>query len=242
MMKKRFYSILISSLKLLRIFILFLLFSNTTYSQNYISYQKAINTCESFILEKEYNDALNLYDSIFNTYDFCFAQDYFVALQVSCFTNDTTKAIRYLKRCLNTGIKISYISNDTITKKICTREFINDKIKTIDSLIFDYYKSIDMNYRGLLMELTSIDQYYRDKHQISHYYHPFRRMIWNMRWIKAIDEIVENRLILEIIKKGYPGEKLIGLRERWMLSKYKTNDLGEETALLIFMHYYSFKK
>lgn len=218
-----------------------LLLTNSTYSQNYISYQKEINRCESSILQKKYSDALTLYDSIFNTYDFCFAQDYFVALQVSCFTSDTTKAIRYLKRCLNAGIKISYISNDTITKKICTREFINDKIKNIDSLIFDYYKSIDMNYRGLIMELTSIDQYYRDKHQINHYYHPFRRMIWNVRWKKEVNDLVEERLIPKIIKIGYPGEKLIGLKESWMLNKYKTNDIVDATALLIFRHYYSFK-
>ena len=218
-----------------------LLLTNTTYSQNYISYQTKINKCESFILKKEYNNAINYYDSIFNSYNFCFAQDYFVALQVSCYINDTIKAVGYIKKCLKAGVKINYITTDSITKKICTNKFIQNRIENIDSLIFKYYQSIDINYRGFLMELTSIDQYYRDKHQVIHTFHPLRKLIWNKRWKKEINELVENRLITKIIKLGYPGEKLIGLKEKWMLSKYKTNGLGDVTALLIFRHYYSFK-
>jgi hypothetical protein len=218
-----------------------ILLTNTTYSQNYISYQKEINKCESFILERKYSDALNLYDCIFNSYNFCFAQDYFVALQVSCFINDTSRTIKYVKNCLRAGIKMNYISKDTITKKICTNKFIQNRINNIDSLIFEYYQSIDINYRGCLMELTSIDQYYRDKHQITHTSHPVRKLIWNIRWKKEVNDLVEERLIPKIIKTGYPGEKLIGLKESWMLNKYKTNDIGDATALLIFRHFYSFK-
>ena len=215
--------------------------TNITYSQNYISYQKEINRCESYILQKDYTDATKLYDSIFNSYNFCFAQDYFVALQVACFTNDTTRVVEYLKKCLKAGVKINYITTDTITKKICSAKFIHGRIKNINSLIFEYYQSIDIDYRGFLMELTSIDQYYRDKHQIIHNFHPIRKSVWNIRWKKEVKDLVEKRLIPKINKFGYPGEKLIGLKESWMLDKYRTNDLEDVTALLIFRHYYSYK-
>jgi hypothetical protein len=226
---------------IIQLFLLFILSSNF-YGQNYISYSKKINAAESFVLQAKYNEAIEIYDSVFNTYGFCFAEDYFVALQVACFTNDTSKAIDYIKRCFRAGIDKEYLLNDLITKKICTNGFMDEHLDTYDSLSFQYNNSIDKKYRGKMIELTSIDQFHRDKQQIAHRKHPLRRLIWKLRWKKVIQEIVDIELIPHILENGYPGEKVIGLRKLWMLNKYRSNAITEGTALLIFKHYYAFCK
>jgi len=228
----------------LAIFFLFLnlILSHNFYAQNYISYSKSINKAESCVLYAKYKQAIEIYDSVFNAYDFCFAEDYFVALQVACFTNDTSKAIDYTKRCFRAGVDKEYLLNDFITKKICTDGFMNENFDNYLSLSCQYNHSLDKKYRGEMIELTSIDQFHRDKHQVTHRKHPLRRLIWGLRWKKVIHKIVDIKLLPCILEKGYPGEKIIGLKKLWMLSKYQSKDITESTALLIFKHYYAYSK
>jgi hypothetical protein len=68
----------------------------------------------------------------------------------------------------------------------------------------------------------------------------WRHFIW-IKWRKVTKEIIEEELIPLIKRNGFPGEKLIGLDEKWMHYKSKNDRYNSTFCYLIFIHYFSVK-
>ena len=220
---------------------LFFLFCFIVSSQDYIRYHKLVSTAESYILEAENKNALLVYDSLFSQYEFCFAHDCFVALQIATLTKDTSKINTYIARCFKSGILIDYIEQDNITKELKkTEDWLKFKILQ-DSLNLIYSKKIDKKLLCLTVEQNAIDQHYRNNHQVLHSKHPIRRLFWNVCWLKQIQIIIEDKLVPVMQENGYLGEKLIGISEKWQSYSFQTNKIDNSVVRLIFMHYYSNK-
>lgn len=56
---------------------------------------------------------------------------------------------------------------------------------------------------------------------------------------KSNKKIVVNELTPLIDSLGFPGEKLIGLDEKWMHYKRRTDGVGTSFAFMILVHYFS---
>ena len=220
---------------------IFLCLYFTGFSQDYFRYNKSVSSAESFVLKAEYKNALLIYDSLFSEYNFCFAHDCFVALQVATLTKDSSRMHNYIIKCFKSGIRMDYIEHDTITQ-----ELKKDKnwlqFKPIqDSLYLEYIKRIDKKLLSLTIELNAIDQHYRNNHEVLHWKHPIRRTLWNLRWLKEIQIIVDDKLYPVLLEKGYLGEKTIGIKESWMSYSFTSNSINNSIVRLMLMHYYSNK-
>lgn len=227
----------------MRFFLIFFVscFFAEGFSQNYFSYHQTISRAESEILKEQYQNSLMIYDSLFSEYEFCFAHDRFVALQVATLIRDTARIDDYIIGCLKSGILINYIEQDTITRELKAFKTWDQAKLLQDSLYLAYFKRIDKKLLGLSIELNAIDQHYRDNHENIHWKHPIRRMCWNKRWMREIQNLIDNDLYPVMLKTGYLGEKKIGLTESWMSYAYKNNHIDNYPTRLMFMHYYSNK-
>lgn len=213
----------------------------TGFSQDYFRYNKSVSSAESFVLKAEYKNALLVYDSLFSQYKFCFAHDCFVALQVATLTKDSSRIHDYIIKCFKSGIRMDYIEHDTITQEL-KKDKNWLKLNLIqDSLYLEYCNRLDKKLVSLTIELNAIDQHYRNNHEVLHWKHPIRKTLWNLRWLKEIQIIVDDKLYPVLLEKGYLGEKIIGIKESWMSYSFTSNSINNSIVRLMFMHYYSNK-
>ena len=75
-------------------------------AQDYIQYHKTFNKIDEDILSENYTRAIERLDSIYENYNFIFAQHCMKALQICCITNDSTRASRWLEKCFKQGIPL----------------------------------------------------------------------------------------------------------------------------------------
>jgi len=92
--KKRFY-----------IFFVLLLFFLKGFSRDYTFYYRQTQLAEENLLNEQFKLALKHYDSAFQSYDFRFARDCFIAAQTAAYLKDNRLTYNYLSYCLQDGIK-----------------------------------------------------------------------------------------------------------------------------------------
>jgi hypothetical protein len=220
-------------------FYIFFLFPFAVHSQDYIDYQKEITKAESFILDSNYQKAVEVYGTLFKKYDFVFAEHCFTATQTAVVANNYTLAFRFLERSTKQGIKMDVIYNDSILKQLTIHPSWEKFAINYDSLRNIYISNVNWELRWKINELYNLDQKYRDKHEL----HPWN-FLWRpfirMKWKRVVKRIVETDLIPLIKENGFPGEKLIGLDEKWMHHKSKKDRYNSSFCYMILIHYYSF--
>ena len=83
--------------------IITLVSSQAIKSPDYIEYHKQINETERLLSEREFGDALIIYEQVFKLYDFVFLRDYKVASQLALYLDDKRKAFDYIQKGLVAG-------------------------------------------------------------------------------------------------------------------------------------------
>src|SRR5690606_22197093 len=107
-----------------------------------------------------------------------------------------------------------------------------------DSLRRIYIGRVNWELRFKMNQLYDLDQKWRDKHELHPWNFLWRPFIW-AKWKKVTKKIVVNELTPLIDSLGFPGEKLIGLDEKWMHYKRRTDGVGTSFAFMILVHYFS---
>jgi hypothetical protein len=210
-----------------------------SYSQsNYIEYHKRARLIESHILDSSYVKAVKLYEDLFSTYDFVFAEDCFRAAQTAVFINDSVNSFLFLERAVHQGVTKETIVNDSILIDLKKMKDWSLFENNYDSIRDKYIAAIDWDLRQKINKIYDLDQKYRDKHELHPWNFLWRPFIW-IKWKKTTKKIVENELIPFIRKYGFPNEKLIGIDEASFHHKQNIDHIKSNYAFMILIHYFS---
>jgi hypothetical protein len=85
--------------------IIILLTGNIAGAKDYIYYYRQTQLAEEALLNGDFNNALEHYDSAFALYNFKFARDCYIAAQTSYYQKDLQRTQRYLSYCMKAGIR-----------------------------------------------------------------------------------------------------------------------------------------
>ena len=218
--------------------ILFTIVFNFIFSQNYIDFQKNITRAEIAILDSNYTEATNIYYDLFQNYDFVFLGNCVSACQSAIAINNDTLAFYFATRAIKHGLKMNQIETEKTLKLLQTKAQWNTFSANYDSLRAIYTKSVNWELRKKINELYDRDQLWRDRHELQWWNFLWKPLI-KRRWYKELEQIVEMELVPLIKQYGYPGEKLIGVDEKYMHHKSKNDSYNSSKIVIILIHYYS---
>lgn len=180
--------------------ILLLLIYTPLFSQkknsDYFEYHRQINKAEElYFLENKVDNALKIYDEVFQNYDFVFLKDLLIAAQIAKFNGKPFED--YILRSFEFGFKIDDLKKihhfqdlhkSFSTDKVKINIFKNARQKYLDSIDYEY-----LDYIYNLAVQDQIDKYKKD------YYNRLNNSF--------------TRFINKVEQKGFPGEKLMGLTD-----------------------------
>lgn len=155
-------------------------------SVNYFDYHNKINKAEIlYFVEKDVDDSLKLYDSIFEAYEFVFLKDLLVAAQIAKFNKKEYK--KYIIQSFEFGFKIDDLKKIPILESDY-KKFVSDKsVKyAFKEARKKYLSKIDFKYLDFIYDLAIKDQV--DKHKDD--------------YVRRIDKTIE-KLMDTIKKEGF---------------------------------------
>lgn len=220
------------------LFLYFFVMLGFVFSQNYIDFQKNITRAEIAILDSNYTEASRIYYDLFQNYDFVFLGNCVSACQSAIAINNDTLAFYFAERAIKHGLKMNQIETEKTLKLLQTKPQWKAFSANYDSLRAIYTKSVNWELRKKINELNDRDQLWRDRHEIQWWNLLWKPLI-KRRWYKELEKIVEIELVPLINQYGYPGEKLIGIDEKYMHHKFREEHNISFMVSLILIHYYS---
>lgn len=181
-------------------FVLLFLFCFKIYCQktNYIEYHLLINKAEElFFVEQKVDSSLFYYENAFKKFDFVFVKDLINAAQISIYSNKPYK--KFIERGFKHGLKLSHLELYPIFKdKI--KELKSDRklLKKYSLYRKEYLSKINFEYLDWIYKLAIKDQ----KEKLIPY-EEYSKIIYN----------TTEDLIAITKTQGFPGDKIIGLRD-----------------------------
>lgn len=181
---------------------LFFGFTSLLFAQNrdYINYHKNINKAEVlFFMENKTDSALFHYEKVFKDYDFIFVKDLVNAAQIAVFAKKPYR--KYIEQGFEQGLKLSHLNQFKLFENVLP--ILNkDKnlLKIYNTKRKEYLKKIDFKYLDWVYKMAIKDQ--QNKHE---------KVKINMAKYNDVLLPFTDRLIDSIIKKGFPGDRLLGI-------------------------------
>nr|WP_315146733.1 hypothetical protein [uncultured Flavobacterium sp.] len=180
----------------------FLILTTSLFAQNrdYIGYHKNINKAEAlFFMENKTDSALFYYEKVFKDYDFIFVKDLVNAAQIAVYSKKPYR--KYIEQGFEQGLKLSHLENFPLFHKLLP---ILNKDKNLLEIYNikrkEYIKKIDFKYLDWIYKMAIKDQ--QNKHE---------KYKINMSKYNDVLLPFTNRLIDSIVKKGFPGDRLLGV-------------------------------
>lgn len=209
---------------------------------NYIDYNKRITIISILIFEHHEKEALQKFDSLYRKFDFVFAKDLYMGLQLASKLKETKLGFIYLKKSIEQGITRKLISSDSLVanlKKLDPGRW-NQIFLKYDSL----HKAYKTHHQPALR--TFIDSVYEKDQELTNKLNnsmPLRPYYW-IRWNRQNKR--HAKMLFQIMhEKGYPGERQLGLSTLSHLEKIKNVRYGTNCfisyhkTLFILIHYFS---
>ena len=180
---------------------------------DYTFYHKQVIEAEKFISSNNYEDAIKIYEELFEEYDFIFLREYQIASQVALQNNDKQKGLHFLEEGMKSGWDLKSMKRNNFIAKFLNKEdwiLIKKKYPALKKL---YETKIDPNLRKRVKKMFSKDQWksiqalFRFSSKAKERYAEKKFAPHSERQIKSTIKILKTH--------GYPGEKLIG-NDYWM--------------------------
>jgi hypothetical protein len=175
---------------------------------SYLDYHTQIVKAEQHIVNRQFNESLDIYLRLSEKYEHIFLRDIKVAAQLSAYTNDAKKLFFFLDKGLRKGWSLKDIRKHSHINKFKSGK----QWRTLEDNEENYEKrfneSINLHLRREMKEMFIEDQ----KRALRVALTPGRK--WrdrytnkkfvpnNRRQVRSISEIIDQH--------GYPGEKIIG--------------------------------
>lgn len=180
---------------------------------DYTIYHKRVVDAETLIASENYKDALNVYENLFEKYEFIFLRDYQIATQLALFLNDEQKANSLLIKGIKSGWTMKSIKKNEFLDKLRESEDWKFIKKQYSKLNKHYTSSLNGDVRKRVKKMYSKDQWkafgalFRLSSKAQDKYAE--------RTFAPHSEKQINDFLDILLEYGYPGEKLIG-NEFWM--------------------------
>ena len=180
---------------------------------DYTLYHIQILKAEQQIASENFKEALIIYESAFNDYDFVFLRDYQRATQLAFFLNEHQKTDLLLRSAIKSGWSLKSIKKNKFLAEYRKTDNWKSLKKDYDSLRNLYEKRINLPLRERVKKMFSKDQgkalgalfTFSSKAQDRYAESKFAP--------HSIDQMHEFAEIMD--SHGYPGERLIG-NSIWM--------------------------
>ena len=177
-------------------------------NQDYERYHQRVIDAEKLIGSEHYSDALQIYEELFNDYDFVFLREYKIASQLALYLNDKQKAREYLKNGMLSGWKMKSIKRNKYLERLREGEEWKAIKKEYRTLNKQYQSKLNHQLQKQVKKMLSKDQW-----------KAFRVFLTFSS--KGQDRCAERKFaphsekqmaeLSDILKTyGYPGERLIG--------------------------------
>lgn len=180
---------------------------------DYTIYHQRIVDAETFIAHENYRDALQVYEELFNNYEFIFLRDYQIATQVALFLDMEQKAKNFLLKGIASGWHINSIRQNKYLVKLRKSNDWNLIREQYPSLNKQYESGLNQKLRRRVKGMFSIDQrkavgaLFKFSSEAQDRYAEKKFAPHSEKQIAEFLDILNNY--------GYPGEKLIG-NDYWM--------------------------
>ena len=175
---------------------------------DYTKYHKYSLEAEQLIANENYDDALKIYDKVFNDYAFVFQRDCKIATQLALYQGQKDLAFQYLRQGVSSGWEMKEIKKNDFLKKLQDHPQWQAFENEYPTLYADYESSLNSELRSRVRKMFSRDQ---------------KKALGALFRIgsKGQDKYAEKKFaphseqqmkeLIKILSEfGYPGEKLIG--------------------------------
>lgn len=196
-------------------------------TENYLYYYRSVAKAEEYIVQGLYQEAVEYYMRIFNTYKYNNPIDCYVAAQVAAYIADTSSCQAIIYKGLSFGLPVAtVISNPHLQRlfKTCNRYLI-------DSCSREYEKSIDAEARAAVLLLAKKDREYTRAHQ-GELYEKDKHTLKAVH-IPFFDSLINDIIYLTGVH-GFPSQRIAGT-QRGDDSLFRTGPNSLFT-LYIFIH------
>ena len=175
---------------------------------DYEQYHQAVAAAEKLMVAENYREALQVYEQLFNNYDFIFLQEYQISTQLAWYLNEQQKAINYLKKGMLAGWELKSIRKNKYLSPL--RKGKNWKLikKEYPKLNSQYRSNLNLQLRERLKKMFRKDQrkairaFFTFGEKTKARYAEKKFAPHSERQMAELSEILS--------VYGYPGEKLIG--------------------------------
>ena len=132
-------------MKLLTTLILLFSLCATGYCKDYTYYYRHAQYAEEYLLDGDFKQALNHYDSAFRGYDFKFARDCYIAAQIAAYSNNHELTYKYLCYCVKAGVRLGCLLRRNIFIPFKQSAYNKKLEEAYPYLWKQYIRSIDTN-------------------------------------------------------------------------------------------------
>lgn len=178
------------------------------HAQDYFKYHEGIIKAEEQIFVKQqYDEGLKTYADVFKKYDFVFAHDCMMAMQIALYRNNEKLFLQFTTKAMQNGLMYKHF--DSRMMAYFKKHPIYNKYKDSIAAIYranrpHYLKRIDTVALGKMTQLFCNDQLIKNGL-------PTLSATNNKR--QYLPQIIETMHQLQklIAERGYPSDKLIGI-------------------------------
>ena len=197
--------------KLISLYLLVAIQSNG--NLDYTHYHQQIVEVETLVASEKYDNALQIYESLFEQYEFVFLRDYQIATQLALHIGDETKAILFLKKGIESGWEMKAIKQNKFLNKLRK----SDEWKSIQEQYPDlhekYEATLNKPVRKKVKKMFSKDQS-KAFAALFTFSSDGQDKYAERKFAPHSEEQLKN--LMDVFNQfGYPGEKLIG-NDYWM--------------------------
>jgi tetratricopeptide (TPR) repeat protein len=174
-----------------------------TNQPDYAHYHSQIMEAEKLLADENYQQALEIYEDLFQTYPFIFLREYQVATQVALQLKDTAKAGDYLKKGIAAGWSRKSIKQNAYLSPL--HKLLGKHYSLLNE---QYQDGLDMEYRRQVKKMFGKDQM-KALGALFTFSSKGQDRYAEKRFAPHSEKQLQ-QLIKMMAAKGYPGERLIG--------------------------------
>lgn len=201
--------------------LLLILFSTTIYAKDYYDYHRAINKAEEHIfVNNKIDSGINLYTQIFKEFDFVYAGDCLIAIQIALYANNEKAFLNFTEKAFQNGLmlrnfkKVYYIKHHAFYLKDTARF-----IALYKSSRPHYLARIDTAALKKIHALKAEDQLVKNNIKWPNGQYESERE-YKRRYTPFIENtIVELKKIA--FEKGFPSDKIVGIDQSDIMRELK---------------------
>ena len=176
--------------------------------QDYVSYNRAIAQAQALVSNKQFQEALAIYQQVITTYSYVFLREYQAATQLALYMNRDSEALNYLKQGISNGWTWKSIRKNRILNRLSNSAEWHQLKKQYPTLRKSYLHRVNSDLRNQVQSMFRKDQ--RKALGALFTFSPSKQDRYAEKRFAPHSEKQMARLTQMINTHGFPSEQLIG--------------------------------